>query len=132
MTGTDEAVPPWVQFIRGDIASMEGRINGRLDKMVSTDLFTAEQMRVEGRFSDLADDIKAAASANAQLELKLGVERSERQAEERKAADAESARIRDHEAQQSRNRWTLFAVLAGPVVGAIAAFIIAGGLRITP
>ena len=125
-------IPPWVQFIRTDLSSMEGRINSRLDKMVSTDLFIAEQKRVDGRFKDLQDDVTAANAAAAHSNASVAAERDARMRAETETARVESQQQKNKEEQTARNRWTLLGLVAtiiiSPVFAAIITFIINGGL----
>lgn len=44
---------------RADMRSLFAQLNSRLDTLVSSDAFLAEQRRVDERIKDLADDIAA-------------------------------------------------------------------------
>ncbi|MCI2958260.1 hypothetical protein MN032_11175 [Agromyces atrinae] len=109
---------------------MRRELNGRLDKMVSTDLFAAEQKRVDGRFRDLGDDLKEASEKSASLEKSLAHEVSERKQAETTAARSALEQQKALEDQRGKNRWTLFGIIAGPFVVGVVGFILGGGLAV--
>lgn len=130
--GDGVGAPPWVQWLRGDISGMENRINSRLDKMVSTDLFVAEQKRVDGRFKDLNDDVIASRAEAAAATAAIAHEREARLRAEADTARVENQQEKIKQEQQSKNRWTVMglitSVIISPVMGAVVAFVISGGL----
>lgn len=135
MAGEDNhdvgGIPPWVQFIRGDLTAMENRLNGRLERMVSTDLFVAEQTRVDGRFKDQADDITSARTDAAAALTQVGLEREARLRAEADYQRLENERQKEKAEQVGRNRWTVLGWVASPVIAIVLAFVVAGGL-VTP
>lgn len=75
---------------RKDMRDGFAGLNQRLDKLVSTDAFNAEQRRVDERLKDIADDLAAEASA-------------------RQAGDADQQKALDK--LVSNQKWILTAIL---------------------
>lgn len=69
--------------LRGDVRNGFAAVNTRLDKFVTTELFSADQRRVDERLKDLADDITA-----------------EREARVAALKDEQRARVKAQEDQQ--------------------------------
>lgn len=92
---------PW-ELMRG-LSRVEDAVHKLGGKVVSVDLYAADQDRVNSRLRDLETGI-------------------------RDAKNAELAAVNRAEDQKSRNRWTLIGLVASPFAAAVAFFIIQGGL----
>ncbi|MFI0156242.1 hypothetical protein [Streptomyces lydicus] len=55
-----------IQALRGDIRDDMAQINARLDRMVSTDVYTVEKAGLVKEISDLAKDVEALAAQRSQ------------------------------------------------------------------
>lgn len=62
--------------LRADMREGFAQLNSRLDRLVSTDAFAAEQRRVDEKLKDLADDI---AAEREQRQIAIGSEKRERE-----------------------------------------------------
>jgi hypothetical protein len=121
-----EDLPPSLfELLRSDIRDMRSDFNARLDKLVSTDAFAAEQKRRDELHSSLVQDL---ADERVARERAIAQEASFRDAQ---VAAERDARIKAHEATDARSRrawagvrWTVLAVLiaAGVLTGYLALF----------
>ncbi|TFD09833.1 hypothetical protein E3T26_14495 [Cryobacterium sp. TMT1-21] len=94
---------PW-ELMRG-LTRVEEAIHQLGGKVVSLELYTADQLRVSSRLRDLetgSRDSKAAVIA------------ADNRAED----------------QRTRNRWTLIGLVGGPFISAFTVFLIQGGFRV--
>jgi len=55
-----------IQALRGDIRDDMAQINARLDRMVSTDVYTVEKAGLVKEIADLAKDVEALATQRSQ------------------------------------------------------------------
>jgi len=92
---------PW-ELMRG-LSRVEEAIHQLGGKVVSLDLYTADQVRVSSRLRDLETGI-------------------------REAKAAETAADNRADDQRARNRWLIIGMVAGPFVSTIVVFIVQGGL----
>lgn len=74
-------------------------------KVVSLELYTADQLRVSSRLRDLETDSR---------DSKAAVIAADNRAED----------------QRTRNRWTLIGLVGGPFLSAFTVFLIQGGFRV--
>lgn len=89
-----------IQLMRGDIRDDMAQINSRLDRMVSTDVYTVERAALEREIADLKKDVES----------------------------VQAQRVADGERVTQTRRW-LFASVIVPVIGLIlpVVFFLAGG-----
>ena len=97
-----------VKKMSEDVANGFAQLNARLDKLVSTDTFNAEQRRVDDRLKDLADDIAS------EREARLTAQETER-AERKEGDKAQKATI---EKLTTNLRW-----VAASIILPIALFV---------
>lgn len=117
-----EDLPPSLfELLRSDIRDMRSDFNARLDKLVSTDAFTAEQKRRDELHSSLVQDL---ADERVARERAIAQEATFRDAQ---VAAERDARIKAHAETDQRSkrawaavRWTLATVIA--VAGVISGF----------
>jgi hypothetical protein len=89
-----------IQLMRGDIRDDMAQINSRLDRMVSTDVYTVERAALEREIADLKKDVEG----------------------------MQAQRLTDGERVTQTRRW-LFASVIVPVIGLIlpVVFFLTGG-----
>lgn len=107
-----EDLPPSLfDLLRSDIRDMRTDFNQRLDKLVSTDAFTAEQRRRDDQYLELGKDIQ-----QERIDRETAV-RHEKEARE-KAHEQTDARSRR---AWSGVRWAIVAVIS--IAGVVAAYL---------
>jgi hypothetical protein len=107
-----EDLPPSLfDLLRSDIRDMRTDFNARLDKLVSTDAFTAEQKRRDDQYLELGKDIQ-----QERLDRVEAV-RHEKEAREKAHAETDGRSRRAWAAV----RWTVVAVIS--IAGVVAAYL---------
>lgn len=115
-------------LLRQDLQSGIARMESRLEKVVTNDLFVAEQKRVDGRFRDVNEDVADLRATNAGLERQLAAEVAARKDAEATALRANEARQADLARQKATIRWSLVGIIASPIISIVLGFVVAGGL----
>ncbi len=114
-------MPPWFRLLREDIAEMRRDFSERLDRLVSRDTFLQEQSRVNDKFDEMNRDLFAVRN-DLTKEVQARVTAEQVLAKERLAEQ----QLREREA--GSRRWMIFGLFAAPVVSAVLAWVISGGL----
>jgi hypothetical protein len=126
------SVKDMFNLLRQDLNAGIARMEARLEKVVTHDLFVAEQKRIDGRFRDVGEDVTELRAANAGLEKQIAAEVTARKDAEANMLRQQQERDQQIERQRGTIRWSIVGILASPIVSAIVVFVVSGGLAREP
>lgn len=120
MTGED-GIPPWVEYLTGEMNRRFDSLDGVLRTLVTRDAFRDEQSRVNAELRRQDREI-------AELKADLKAESTARGVAELTAANAAKTAAQERQRVAHATNWQWFLVIAGPVAAVLVGWVASGGL----